>query len=193
MKRRAGGFRRKSRPLTEALRTQMADIACFCLDVDGVLTDGRIHRHDDGGTSRAFHTQDGLAIRWFRRLGGVVILLTAKRSRAVADRAAELDIEHVIQGSENKLADLRQTLRALNLPLEQVAAVGDDLPDLPVLRQCGFPIAVANAVEEVKAVARLVTRRAGGNGAVREALEHVLRADGRWANVLAHYAQEQTA
>jgi 3-deoxy-D-manno-octulosonate 8-phosphate phosphatase (KDO 8-P phosphatase) len=171
----------------------MAEIRCFCLDVDGVLTDGRLYVHDDGRAGRMFHTHDGFAIRWFQRLGGVVALLTGKRSPAVAARAAELGIQHVVQGSEDKLADLRGLLARLDLRPEQVAAIGDDLPDLPVLRHCGYPIAVANAVAEVKAAARLVTQRGGGHGAVREAMEHVLRETGRWNEVLAHYAREYKA
>jgi len=93
----------------------------------------------------------------------------------------------VIQGSRDKLADLKTLLRKLGLELEQVAMIADDLPDLPVLQACGYPIAVANAVAEVKAAARYVTEQPGGAGAVREALEHLLRADGRWSAVLAHY------
>lgn len=157
------------------------------LDVDGVLTDGRLWFRGEAEPARAFHTQDGLAIRWFLRLGGEVILLTGKRSVGVATRAAELGIRHVLQGSEDKLADLSGRLTTLSISLPRVAMIGDDLPDLPVLRACGLPIAVANAVEEVKAVCSFVTRRTGGQGAVREAIEHILRGDGRWLRVLEHY------
>jgi 3-deoxy-D-manno-octulosonate 8-phosphate phosphatase (KDO 8-P phosphatase) len=93
----------------------------------------------------------------------------------------------VIQGSGDKLADLGRLLARLGITLPETAMIGDDLPDVPVLCACGLPIAVANAVPEVKAAARLVTERPGGAGAVREALEHILRPDGRWARVLAHY------
>jgi len=163
------------------------EIRCLCLDVDGVLTDGRVFVGEDGCPLRAFHIHDGLAIRWFQRLGGVVAIITGKRSEGVSARARELGIEHVVQGSEDKLADLQSLLPEMGLELRQVAAMGDDLPDLPLLKQCGFPIAVANAVEEVKAAARLVTQRPGGHGAVREAIEHMLRQAGRWDEVLRHY------
>ncbi len=170
----------------------MPEIRCLCLDCDGVLTDGRIYVDPEGRSSRAFCVQDGFAIRWFQRLGGTVIIVSGKQSAAVDARARELHIDHVIQGSSDKLGDLRALLARLEIPFAQVAMVGDDLMDVPVLRECGFPIAVANAVAEVKAVARLVTKATGGRGAVREALEQLLRADGRWNQVLAHYGLAAT-
>jgi 3-deoxy-D-manno-octulosonate 8-phosphate phosphatase (KDO 8-P phosphatase) len=174
-------------PRGPVMMPAMSDIRCLCLDVDGVLTDGRLYVDDDGRTTRAFHIHDGLALRAFQQLGGVVVICTGKRSGAVAARARELEIEHVIQGSADKLADLQAWLDQHGLRLEQVAAVGDDLPDLPVLQRCGLPIAVANAVDEVKAAARYVTQRAGGDGAVREAVEYILRSSGRWNEVLAQF------
>lgn len=168
----------------------MNDIRCLVLDVDGVLTDGGLYTDDTGRQSRRFHVHDGFAIHWFQRLGGVVILCSGKVSDAVAARARELSIAHVIQGSRDKVVDLETLLRQLGLRWEQVAMVADDLPDVPVLRVCGYPIAVANAVEEVRAAARWVTGLAGGRGAVREAVEHLLRASGRWNEVVAHYAAD---
>lgn len=165
----------------------MNDIRCLCLDCDGVLTDGRIYTHADGRSSRAFHVHDGFAIRCFQRTGGDVIILSGKDSPAVAARAEELGVSRVIQGSTDKLADLQAALADLSITLPEVAMIGDDLPDLPVLARCGFPIAVANAVPEVKAAARYVTQRPGGHGAVREAVEHLLRASGRWNGILEHY------
>ncbi len=163
------------------------DIRCVVLDVDGVLTDGSLYTHDDGRGGRVFNVHDGFAIAWWLRLGLGVVICSGKESPAVAARAAELRIEHVIQGSRDKLGDLTAILPRLGVGLPQVAMIGDDLPDIPVLRVCGYPIAVANAVDEVKAAARYVTRRTGGQGAVREALEHLLRAGGRWSEVLAAY------
>lgn len=163
------------------------EIRCLCLDVDGVLTDGRLQVGDDGRGMRVFHVHDGFALHWFQRLGGVVVLCTGKRSAAIAARARELGIEHLIQGSQDKLADVQALLGRLDIELRQVAMIGDDLPDLPIMQRCGFPIAVANAVDEVKAVARLVTRQSGGHGAVREAVEHLLRSSGRWSEVLRQY------
>ena len=171
----------------------MADIRCVVFDVDGVLTDGRLFYGRRAEPLRAFHVHDGFAIHWLERLGISAVILTGKSSAGVETRAAEIGIPYVVQGSRDKLADLKALLRKLELELEQVAMIADDLPDLPVLQTCGYPIAVANAVPEVKAVARYVTEKPGGDGAVREALEHLLRADGRWSQVLAHYGATAAA
>jgi len=168
-------------------RTLEPPVRALGLDVDGTLTDGRLYVHDDGTQSRAYHTQDGFAIRWFQKLGGTVLICTGKAGGSVRARAAELGIDLVIENSTDKRADVAAALAARGIPLEQLAFVGDDLPDLPLLRACGLPIAVANAVPEVRAAAAYVTRRPGGGGAVREAIEYILRAGGRWADVLAHY------
>jgi 3-deoxy-D-manno-octulosonate 8-phosphate phosphatase (KDO 8-P phosphatase) len=167
-----------------------SEISCLCLDVDGVLTDGRLYIDDDGRTLRAFHIHDGLAIAAFRRLGGEVVICTGKRSNAVVHRAAELGIEHVIQGSHDKLDDVQPVLEKLGVGLNRMAMVGDDLPDLRLMRACGWPIAVADAVAEVKAIARYVTEREGGRGAVREAVEHLLRLNGKWNEVVGNYDAE---
>jgi 3-deoxy-D-manno-octulosonate 8-phosphate phosphatase (KDO 8-P phosphatase) len=170
----------------------MADadlIRCLCVDCDGVLTDGRVYVDAEGRASLAFHVHDGLALRWFRELGGSVVLISGKNVAAAAARARELQIEHVLQGSLDKLGDLKALLSRLNLRLEEVAMIGDDLPDLPVMLACGYPIAVANAAPQVKAAARYVTTRPGGAGAVREAIEHLLEASGKWQQVCQHYAQ----
>ncbi len=153
----------------------MVKVRCLCLDVDGVLTDGRLYVDADGRTMRAYHIHDGLAIKLFRELVGEVVILTGKGGSSIDRRTEDLGIRHVIQNSRDKLADLERLLDGLKLQLADVAAVGDDLPDLPVLQRCGFPIAVANAVEPVRAAARVVTQRRGGDGAVREAIEIVMR------------------
>ena len=163
------------------------DIRGLCLDVDGVLTDGRLSWDDAGRSGRVFHVHDGLAIDWYQQLGGVVLICSGKTSAAVAARAAELKIPHVLQGSRDKVVDVRGCISPLGLRLDQLAVMGDDLPDVPLMKRCGFPIAVASAVEEVKSVARLVTRQGGGDGAVREAIEHLLRLSGKWKGVLEHY------
>lgn len=163
------------------------DIRALCLDVDGVLTDGRVYWDDAGSGARTFHVHDGFALRWFQKLGGLIILCSGKTSAAVAVRARELGIDEVIQGSADKVADVRAVLARHGLRLSQLAMMGDDLPDVPLMRCCGLAIAPANAVAEARAAARVVTVRAGGDGAVREAVEHILRALGRWHEVLGHY------
>ncbi len=164
------------------------------MDVDGVLTDGRVSIDEEGRPLRAFHIRDGLGIRWFQRLGGTVVFLTGKESRGLEHRAEELDVEHVIQGSEDKLGDLTKYLDdTLRISLQETAMIGDDLPDLPVLERCGYPIAVADAAAEVRHAARFVTSLGGGHGAVREAIEHLLKIAGRWNEVVEHYRTVQTA
>lgn len=170
----------------------MIEIRCLVLDVDGVLTDGRLFRADDETVTRAFHIRDGLAIQWFQRLVGPVIICTGKESHSITARAQELGITHVIQGSSHKLADLSTLLNELKIPISQVAAIGDDLPDLAVLRRCGLPITVADCAPELREIAKLVTQQTGGNGAVREAIEHILRETGRWAEVIAFYESQTT-
>lgn len=162
-------------------------IRALGLDVDGTLTDGRLYVHDDGSQSRAYHTQDGFGIRWFQKLGGLVLICTGKAGGSVRSRAAELGIDLVIENSADKRADVAAVLAARGIALAELAFIGDDLPDVPLLRACGLPIAVANAVPEVRAAAAYVTQRPGGGGAVREAIEYILRAGGCWADVLAHY------
>lgn len=186
----ATGCRAGQRSTIMRTMRQPPAICCLALDVDGVLTDGRIIIHADGSQTRAFHVQDGFALRWFQRLAGPVILISGKRTPAVDARAAELEIAHVVQGSRDKVADVRPVLAQLGCGLERLAMVGDDLPDLGLMRACGYPVAVANAAPEVKAAARWVTARAGGCGAVREAVEHLLRVQNRWTEVVRYYAEQ---
>ncbi len=168
----------------------MADIRCLCLDVDGVLTDGRILVDPDGRSLHSFHVLDGFAIRWFEHLCGPVMIISGRSSLDVEHRARELRIAHVVQGSEDKLSDLRAGLERVGATLGECAVVADDLPDLPMMLACGFPIAVANACDEVKRCARYVTRRRGGCGAVREGIEMLLRRAQLWPRVVEHYMRQ---
>lgn len=170
----------------------MRPIRCICLDVDGVLTDGRITIANDGTPLRAFHIHDGFAMRWFQKLGGVILIVTGKMSDGVAHRMRELDVpdHRVVQGSSDKWRDLRQLLATERIDASETAVVGDDWPDAPLLVNCGFPIAVANADADVRNLARFVTTRCGGDGAVREAIEHVMRIDGTWAHVRDFYLRQ---
>ena len=157
-----------------------AVVELLCLDVDGVMTDGSIRIDDNAVETKRFHVRDGTGIRIWSRLGYHVALITGRSGQAVRHRAAELGIELVIQSSTDKAASLDEVLARLSLQPAQVAILGDDLPDLPMLRKAGYPMAVADAVSEVRAAAAFVTTRAGGHGAVREAVEHLLSAKGRW-------------
>lgn len=170
----------------------MGEIRLLALDVDGVLTDGRLFYGEQPEPLRAFHIHDGLAIEWFQRLGGTVAIITGKTSSAVLRRASELRIGPVAQSSDDKARDLKRIASENGIPLEETAMVGDDLPDLPALRVCGYPIAVANAVAEVRSAAKYVTSRAGGHGAVRDAIEHLMRASGKWAHVVERYTEARS-
>jgi YrbI family 3-deoxy-D-manno-octulosonate 8-phosphate phosphatase len=163
-----------------------ATVRLLVLDVDGVLTDGSLPFSGEGQPTKTFNVRDGLGIKLLLQAGLQVALLSGRASAAVETRAAELGIPHVLLGVKDKVAALGDLLAQLGLEEGQVACMGDDLPDLEVLRRVGYPMAPADAVAEVKAVARLVTRAPGGRGAVREAAEYLLRAQGRWGTVLTH-------
>ncbi|HPD28375.1 MAG TPA: HAD-IIIA family hydrolase [Phycisphaerae bacterium] len=156
------------------------EIRLLVLDVDGVLTDGTIFIDDDGRQSRGFHIQDGLGVSLWRSVGRRVAILTSKRSPGVEARARMLGIELIEQGAEDKVPGLERLVSRAGVSLEETAYAGDDLLDVAVMRRVGYPIAVANAVEEVKEIAAYVTSRSGGQGAVREAIEHLLKRDGQW-------------
>ncbi len=159
-------------------------VTLLVLDVDGVLTDGSILMDEHGGQIRAFHITDGLGITMWRAMGRKAAILTSKRSVGIEARARMLGIEMIEQGAEDKLPGLERILRTAGTPAEQTAYVGDDLLDLVALRRVGYPIAVANAAPEVKAAAQYVTTRPGGQGAVREAVEHLLKREEQWSAAL---------
>lgn len=168
---------------------ELENIRGLVLDVDGVLTDGGLYWSANGEELRRFDVLDGFAIRWFQKLGGKVALLSGKSSPAVQRRADELHIDKVIQGSADKRVDLEQIAAEFELDPADIAAMGDDLPDLPMLLRVGLPMAPANAIEDVKSRCRFVSKRSGGHGAVRDAIEHILIAQERWRTVVDHYVQ----
>jgi 3-deoxy-D-manno-octulosonate 8-phosphate phosphatase (KDO 8-P phosphatase) len=155
-------------------------IELLILDVDGVLTDGSIFIDDHGVETKRFHVRDGTGIRLWLKLGYHVAVITGRTGTALRHRCHELGILHLIQGSANKLADFGNLLSELGLAASQAAMVGDDLPDLPVMMMVGYPIAVADASNDIRSAAMFVTSRPGGHGAVREAIEHLLVEKDRW-------------
>ena len=167
------------------------------LDVDGVLTDNGVFIGPVAGARvelKRFDIQDGLGLILLRTAGLPVVWLSGRSSEATALRAAELRVAELLQvPGPRKLAAFDDLLTRRGIGWEEVAFVGDDLADLPVLRRVGLPIAVANAVADVKAVAAYVTRASGGHGAVREVIELLLRARGEWADILERYFAEQAA
>jgi 3-deoxy-D-manno-octulosonate 8-phosphate phosphatase (KDO 8-P phosphatase) len=164
-----------------------ASIRLLVLDVDGVLTAGQIIFNGDGEMLKIFHCQDGLGITAARRAGLKIAVITGRHTAMVERRCAELGIDTVYQGIDDKLAALQELLAGYELTPAQVAYVGDDLNDLAVMAAVGLPCAVGNAVPEVKDVACYVAQRFGGGGAVREIIELILKAQGRWADVVAAY------
>lgn len=172
------------------LRARCEPIRLLILDVDGVLTAGGVTYAGAGDEEKTFHVRDGAAIRLWQRHGKQAGLITGRHSQAVARRAKELDLDPVRQGVARKSQAFREILAATGLQAENVCCIGDDLPDLQMLRQCGLSVAVADACPEVRAEAHLVTRLAGGCGVVREVVEIVMRAQGGWDELLGTYLQE---
>ena len=154
----------------------LARVGLIGFDVDGVFTDGRFYLSDDGIETKAFHTQDGYGVRALLDAGVIVAVVSGRRSGAVEHRMAELGVEHVILGSKDKVRDFGELASTLGVALEDTAFVGDDLPDLPLLEIVGVPVAVANAVSEVKSRCAIVTGRSGGFGAIREIADRLLAA-----------------
>ena len=150
------------------------------LDVDGVLTDGTILVGPEGDEAKGFSIRDGSGIVWAQRTGLTVGLLTGRPSDATTRRAAELGIEIIVQGDPSKGEAFEQILRGRGLTDTEVAYMGDDLMDLPVLRRAGISAAPADAAEEVKANVHWLSRYNGGHGAVRELVELLLKSRGRW-------------
>jgi len=162
-------------------------VTLLVLDVDGVLTDGSILIDDDGRECKRFHVRDGTGLALWREMGGETAIITGRSSRVVLHRARELRVGRVVQGSRDKAADLDRICRELGHAPEASAAMGDDLPDLPMLEACGYPIAVADADPSIRRRARFVTEAAGGRGAVREAVEHLLDRAGLRAEAVRRY------
>jgi 3-deoxy-D-manno-octulosonate 8-phosphate phosphatase (KDO 8-P phosphatase) len=166
---------------------QARTVRLLAMDVDGVLTDGRILLDHQGRELKCFHVHDGQGIVLAQRAGLPIAWISGRASEAVQQRAMELKVSWVYQQVADKVQVLQELLRHTGLDASAVAYIGDDLGDLPLLRRVGLPIAVANALPEVRACAAWVTRRAGGQGAVREVIDMVLRTQGRWAAVVQGY------
>ncbi|MHC4658299.1 MAG: KdsC family phosphatase [Planctomycetota bacterium] len=165
----------------------LADIKLLVLDVDGVLTDGTVAINADGSETKFFNSLDGHGIRMWRRAGLKVAFLSGRPSEPTNYRAEELGVDYVFQDCHNKLPVLEKLVDELGLSARQVACVGDDLPDVPMIRYAGFAAAVANAVDEVKQYADYVTTRRGGSGAVREVIEYILKNTGKWQQLMKRY------
>ena len=176
-----------------SIQTQASKIRLLLFDVDGVLTDGKVLLDGNGGESKRFDIKDGIAIVWAQRAGLTVGFLSARTSASTSQRAEQLGVTLVYQGVANKLDTYGQIVGDLCEDDEEVAYMGDDIVDLGVLGRAGLSAAPADAVEEVRARVHWVSRAPGGGGAVRELIEVVLRAQGRWETLVASYAGNQSA
>lgn len=206
-------------PKAKSAKARAKQIKLLLFDVDGVLTDGRLFifpapsgsqqtvleqsaKHGGQGgfglhsqtsiEAKGFHAHDGTAISLARLAGIKTGLITKRISETVALRARDLKLEHVHQGIQDKLTVFREILKQENLPASSAAFVGDDVIDLPVMRNCGFAVAVANARQEVKSQAHYVTPHSGGDGALRDVVEYILKAQGKWKQVVEAYIGERS-
>ncbi len=170
-----------------SIERRAARIKLLLMDCDGVLTDGRLWLLEDGDEQKSFNVRDGLGLDLWHRAGLKSGIISGRNSIALERRADSLGIEYVRQGSENKTKDFEELLGLAELDENEVAFVGDDLNDIPLMLRSELAVAVADAAEETRAVAHLVTQAAGGTGAIREVVELILKAQGRWHEVTEKY------
>lgn len=160
------------------------------MDIDGVLTDGRMGLTEHGDELKSFHSRDGIAVGLARRAGLMLALMTGESSTIGKVRGTRLGIDRVLLGARRKGDSLETLIQEGGFAPDAVAYVGDDLLDLPALQRCGLAVTVADAAPEVRAMAHLVTRARGGRGAVREIVEFILRAQGVWESTVDAYVQD---
>ena len=165
-------------------------IQLLALDVDGVLTDGHLTYTSEGEELKAFNTLDGLGLTALRQTGVQLAIITGRRSAIVERRAKELHIDHLHMGCGNKTQALMEICQEQGLDLKRVAYMGDDLNDLGPLSHVGLALAPANACDEAKALASYITTKVGGQGAVRQAVEYILQAEGKWEAIVDSYRNE---
>lgn len=171
------------------LRKIAKNIKCLILDVDGVLTDGSIILDNEGNEFKSFHVRDGHGIKMLIRAGFKVAMITGRHSRVVERRAHELGITEVFQKCYDKRVAYRQLVKKYFLSDSEIAYIGDDIVDIPLLQRSGFSIAVADADKEVKAIAMMTTKKGGGRGAVREVCDFLLKAKGLWKDIIDEYSK----
>lgn len=173
--------------MTEDVNQIGQAIELILSDVDGVLTDGGVIYDNQAVESKRFNIRDGTGIKLWQRAGHRFGIVTGRSSHIVEVRAAELGIGLIRQAVDDKLGTVKQILHDLKLKPHQVCYIGDDLPDIPVIRSVGLGVAVADACEELREAARYTTRLSGGQGAVREVVEMILKQQGRWEQLIRKY------
>ena len=164
-----------------------AKVELLILDVDGVLTDGSIFLDDLGHETKRFNVRDGFGIKLWQRMGFQAAIITGRSGRAVQHRMAELKVQHTTQGVADKAKALTDLAAKLSMPMEKIACLGDDWPELAIMKLVGYPMCVADADARVKKAAEFVTKAAGGQGAAREAVEHLLSCKGLMEQALKLY------
>jgi 3-deoxy-D-manno-octulosonate 8-phosphate phosphatase (KDO 8-P phosphatase) len=173
--------------MNKNLKEKLKKIKMLILDVDGVMTDGRIIIDDEGHELKNFDVRDGHGLKIIQRYGIKIAILTGRKSEVVNHRAQDLEIKEIYQGALNKKEVFQKILLKNNLAASAVAFMGDDIIDIPVLRNVGFSVAVADAVDMVKKSVDYVTKHKGGHGAVRELCEMILQAQGKWPEIAEKY------
>ncbi|MCX5702520.1 MAG: HAD-IIIA family hydrolase [Candidatus Omnitrophica bacterium] len=173
--------------IEESILSKAKKVRLLLLDVDGVLTDGRIIYDSKGKDAKFFDVHDGMGVYVLGKLGIKTILITAKGSRSIAPRAKDMRVEEVYEDISPKSEVLDKILKKHKITPDEVCFVGDDLVDLCLMKRVGFPIAVFNAVPEIKQAAAYITLRHGGRGAVREVAELILKSQDKWKEVIKLY------
>lgn len=173
--------------LTQEVRERIEGVKILILDVDGVLTDGRLFYHDDGTETKAFDVRDGHGIKMIQRAGVEVALISGRATPSVEKRARDLGIAAVFQNIKDKVPVFESILEERGLSPEEAAFVGDDVVDIPVMSRVGFSVAVAGGSEHVVPAAHYVTLAPGGRGAVREVTELIIAVQGKWEDILGRY------
>jgi 3-deoxy-D-manno-octulosonate 8-phosphate phosphatase (KDO 8-P phosphatase) len=175
--------------MENSVERRASRIKLLLMDCDGVLTNGELLLMGNGEEQKSFNVRDGLGLELWRQAGLKSGIISGRRAAAVERRAQELRIDYLRQGSQDKLSDFQSLLKLSGINDNEVAFIGDDLNDIPLLRQAELAIAVGDAAQEVKQVAHYVTKVSGGEGAVREAIEFILRAQGRWNELIDKYVR----
>jgi 3-deoxy-D-manno-octulosonate 8-phosphate phosphatase (KDO 8-P phosphatase) len=173
--------------MKKKIQEKLKNVKMLILDVDGVMTDGRIIMDDEGRQLKNFNVRDGHGLKIIQRYGIKIAILTGRKSEVVNHRASDLEIKDVYQGALNKKEVFKEILVQHKLAAISVAFMGDDIIDIPVLKQVGFSVAVADAVDVVKKNVDYVTKNKGGHGAVREVCEMILQAQGKWPEIAEKY------
>jgi len=169
------------------LERRAARIKLLLMDCDGVLTDGRIWLLDGDDEQKSFNARDGLGLKLLHKAGLQSGIISGRASKAVELRARGLGMEFLYQGCDDKIKAFEEILAKAALIESQVAYLGDDLTDIPLIKRVGFGVAVGDAAPETRSVAHYVTKAVGGSGAIREVVESILKSQGRWSDLVSHY------